>query len=776
MSFSTDGEEITHFTDEDDRSDDEYFQEIGDVTSFRDIPFQSEEMKHLLKLENPPDDDKYGSRVTYNATHMFPNWILDNAEWQSTEAKNKDNKVSEVLQTPYNQRTQEQTSTLIHWLMSVWETANMMGFKRCGAMTKVFHFLTYEPGENIITEGERGLTFYIVISGNCVVHKEGIGNVAALSKGQSFGEIALTQGKDLRSATVQAVTKVEVLRLHKIDYDHFVKDIQLAERRENLQVLKSCRLFDHWSRAKIQKMVTTCLRKSYDAGEYVFHQGDVPDNIYFIVDGTISIIKEIHIVVRNRWPVGNHEWAGVAKKKIKPYIVNELGRGSYFGELSIVKNKNRTASARAKTRCTVLSLDKLEFVHLLRSGKTMETVSNFVTDYQDDREILNTMADLKGGPSTTAQLNEYVKTADDPNETIGSPQYTKTATASPEAPVKPAGTRRTTIVRIPTNVYEVIGPNQGLPSPGFAKKASKSPKKSPSRSPVRGKAKQVSFPTLSKPTVKTKDVKPEKKSSSHRFRQQLQAAVAATETNKSGSRGGTTIVEDPTTGAKYEPKHGAAAMQEGGVDLMRSLIDNITTANRKLHYLDDATNLKSVGGLQRGHIRGGHKSLSFMTSTHGTAMTSPSPVSPTRFEMNPELLDHRRNKTPVYTTNPKAQPKPVIKCEGKSHPVMMMVNSVVMTTSKGRKVKTSDTSEVSQYVDAVVNNQPVPEKQVMTRSLSRQLSRKMSRQVSDDGRSVATARAASPPFNTRKTYDALPGSPQQRPHTSPTKNKTPAFR
>jgi hypothetical protein len=187
-------------------NEDDPYQEIemGDATSFRDIGFQSEEMKHLLKLESHIDDDRFNSQISYEATHMFPPWILDNPEWQSTEAKNKDNKISEVLQTPFSQRTQEQTSTLIHWLMSVWETANMMGFKRCGAMTKVFHFLTYEPGEDIITEGERGLTFYIVISGDCVVHKEGIGNVASLSKGQSFGELALTEGKDLRSATVRA--------------------------------------------------------------------------------------------------------------------------------------------------------------------------------------------------------------------------------------------------------------------------------------------------------------------------------------------------------------------------------------------------------------------------------------------------------------------------------------------------------------------------------------------------------------------------------------------
>jgi CRP-like cAMP-binding protein len=59
--------------------------------------------------------------------------------------------------------------------MSVWKIANSMGFKKCGLMIKEFKYSVYEPGESIIREGERGLKFYIIISGNAVVHKENIG-------------------------------------------------------------------------------------------------------------------------------------------------------------------------------------------------------------------------------------------------------------------------------------------------------------------------------------------------------------------------------------------------------------------------------------------------------------------------------------------------------------------------------------------------------------------------------------------------------------------------
>lgn len=218
-----------NFDENDDENDDSLEEENDDedyqVTSYKTMKFESEEMKKLLKLEEPFNDDSNKNSVNYDPGHMLPFWMLENEDWKNTHAKSKDNKISEILQTPQLSRTQEQVSVLIHWLMSVWKTAESMGFKRCGGMTKVFLFQTYEPQESIIVEGERGLTFYIIISGVAAVHKSGIGVVAELTKGQSFGEIALTQGKDIRSATVKAKTRVEVLSLHKTDYDHFVKDI-----------------------------------------------------------------------------------------------------------------------------------------------------------------------------------------------------------------------------------------------------------------------------------------------------------------------------------------------------------------------------------------------------------------------------------------------------------------------------------------------------------------------------------------------------------------------
>ena len=41
-----------------------------------------------------------------------------------------------------------------------------MGIKKVFAMLKEFKYLKYEVGDYIIKEGELGLTFYVIISGN----------------------------------------------------------------------------------------------------------------------------------------------------------------------------------------------------------------------------------------------------------------------------------------------------------------------------------------------------------------------------------------------------------------------------------------------------------------------------------------------------------------------------------------------------------------------------------------------------------------------------------
>lgn len=65
--------------------------------------------------------------------------------------------------------------------------------------------------------------------------------------------------------------------------------------------MSDCKLFKTWPKGKIEKMSNSCMRHTFDAGEYIFHQGDPPNDLCIIVEGNVNIVKELVIVCKNRY-------------------------------------------------------------------------------------------------------------------------------------------------------------------------------------------------------------------------------------------------------------------------------------------------------------------------------------------------------------------------------------------------------------------------------------------------------------------------------------------
>jgi CRP-like cAMP-binding protein len=400
------------------------------LLSYQNEVFDSEEMKLMIELQKPQEHIS-GENLTanYNNKIVFPDWLLHDPDWKRAKGESNKNNISEILQLLPHSRNADQVEILVYWLQSVWPIAKGLTYARCAAMLKEFKYFTYETGVNIITENERGLTFYIIVSGETEVIKDGIGVVAQLGKGKSFGEIALTQGKDLRTATVRTLMKVETLSLHKSDYDHFIRDIQMAEKRENYFLLKDCKLFSSWARTKIDRLSNLCQRKMYEPGSAVFKQGDPPDNLYILMDGTVEIIKELKIICKNRWPTGMNSWSGIARKKNQPFTIQVLSnKGDYFGELSIIRNSKRTATAIAATKCSIVLIDRLEFLHLLRTTHNQNTIAKAersAEDFISDQHLLESLGSIKGGPTSVAIAGSLTIYPNDPKSRSVSPKRKK---------------------------------------------------------------------------------------------------------------------------------------------------------------------------------------------------------------------------------------------------------------------------------------------------------------------------------------------------------------
>ena len=107
-------------------------------------------------------------------------------------------------------------------------------------------------------------------------------------------------------------------------------------------VLQSIPLFEELSSRELDAVRRLLHRREYVAGESIFVQGEPGLGMYIIERGAVSIQSE---------PSGRE--------------LVELTDGDFFGEIALLNEVIRTATARAKTDCTLLSLFQPDLLGLL---------------------------------------------------------------------------------------------------------------------------------------------------------------------------------------------------------------------------------------------------------------------------------------------------------------------------------------------------------------------------------------------------------------------------
>ncbi len=84
-----------------------------------------------------------------------------------------------------------------------------------------------------------------------------------------------------------------------------------------------------------------------EAGEYVFREGELGTEMFIVHEGKVEILKNVQ---------------GVEK----PMTV--LEKGDFFGEMSLLEDLPRTASARTVTPCVLLRINGTTFDQMLRGN------------------------------------------------------------------------------------------------------------------------------------------------------------------------------------------------------------------------------------------------------------------------------------------------------------------------------------------------------------------------------------------------------------------------
>ena len=133
-----------------------------------------------------------------------------------------------------------------------------------------------------------------------------------------------------------------------------VNKIQLAlyEIGDMKKLLK----FKGISDTSLTKVAYYMKYKKFEQGEYIFKQGDKPDNFYGIIDGTISLIynyTDPNDLDSENYPI---------KKKIEKL---KMSRGWSFGEWALLFSKPRTTDAKCLTIVEVFYITENIFTQFL---------------------------------------------------------------------------------------------------------------------------------------------------------------------------------------------------------------------------------------------------------------------------------------------------------------------------------------------------------------------------------------------------------------------------
>lgn len=134
---------------------------------------------------------------------------------------------------------------------------------------------------------------------------------------------------------------------------------QISEK--DLETLAETTLFRGLSTDGLNKLVTFAPVRRYKARTVVIEKGDAANALYVILEGRVRIFVQ-----------GDED---------KEITLNELGAGQYFGELALITDKPRCASAITTTEARLLVVSKPQFTEFLATTPdAAPRMINFLAD------------------------------------------------------------------------------------------------------------------------------------------------------------------------------------------------------------------------------------------------------------------------------------------------------------------------------------------------------------------------------------------------------------
>jgi len=207
--------------------------------------------------------------------------------------------------------------------------------------------ITPKNGETIFKKNDYTNTFFSIVKGSVnIILDEKSGRSITLKAGEFFGEMSLLSGRR-RSATTLAGADCVLIETPRRSMNKLINSVDAVKRVIDeafiMRVIQT-RFAPDTPASQLADIVSAATLETYDAGDVLFKEGENGDCIHLVRVGSLTISRNI---------------AG------KDVVLSYVPAGNYVGEMALMGDGNRSATATAAIATETIKLGAESFHKLL---------------------------------------------------------------------------------------------------------------------------------------------------------------------------------------------------------------------------------------------------------------------------------------------------------------------------------------------------------------------------------------------------------------------------
>jgi CRP-like cAMP-binding protein len=161
---------------------------------------------------------------------------------------------------------------------------------------------------------------------------------ALMEKGNA--EVWLERCELKRKDTCEAVEDgvLMSLRFERCEFLDRIEDIYRARKHlKHLNAVRDLPLFKSWTATEVKRLAKATVACEVKKGDTIAYQGRAAYYLFFIMEGSINLINETHLIKHKRVPVLPHTWDVIDIPEDHTYKVG--CRTDYFGEEALCEQR-----------------------------------------------------------------------------------------------------------------------------------------------------------------------------------------------------------------------------------------------------------------------------------------------------------------------------------------------------------------------------------------------------------------------------------------------------